>query len=86
MITWVVDGKLCDGGPNKGWPHGWQLFSPLLVNVIKRAERRKTQMSREKFGRIRSKLYFLRDEVDSLKLPKPTPRPRAEAGSRTKNR
>lgn len=64
----------------------FQLFSPLLVNVIKRAERRKTQMSREKFGRIRSKLYFLRDEVDSLKLPKPTPRPRAEAGSRTEKR
>ena len=65
----------------------FQLFSPLLLNVTTRAPRRKTQRSRENFGRIRSKLYFLRDEVDKLKLPKPTPRPRiVEAASKAKKK
>ena len=62
----------------------FQLFSPLLLNVIVRAPRRKTQRKREKFGRLRSKLYFLRDEVDKLNLPKPTPRPRKEAAPKAK--
>lgn len=65
----------------------FQLFSPMLLNIITRAPRRKTQRSREKFGRIRSKLYFLRDEVDKLKLPKPTPRPRrSDAESKAKKK
>jgi ribosomal protein L19 len=64
----------------------FQLFSPMLLNIITRAPRRKTQRSREKFGRIRSKLYFLRDEVDKLKLPKPTPRPRSDAASKAKKK
>ena len=62
----------------------FQLFSPLLLNVIVRAPRRKTQRKKEKFGRLRSKLYFLRDEVDKLNLPKPTPRPRKEAAPKAK--
>ena len=36
MITFFVDGKLCDGGHDngKGWENGWLLFSPTLADVM----------------------------------------------------
>ena len=36
MVSWLVDGHLCDGGPlhdPAGASAGWVLFSPLLGNV-----------------------------------------------------
>ena len=40
MITWVVDGKLCDGGPwgpavgaGGAWPHGFGMFDPRLADI-----------------------------------------------------
>ena len=34
MISFVVDGKLCDGGPDlAAWPNGHLLFDPLLGDV-----------------------------------------------------
>ena len=33
MILFAVDGKLCDGGPNDGWPKGWAFFPPALGDV-----------------------------------------------------
>ena len=34
MIAFVVDGKLCDGGPDLvAWPNGHLLFDPLLGDV-----------------------------------------------------
>ena len=40
MILWVVDGKLCDGGPwgaavgaGDAWPHGFGIFDPRLADI-----------------------------------------------------
>ena len=33
MISFSVDGKLCDGGPTPGWPNGHLLFDPRLGDV-----------------------------------------------------
>lgn len=33
MVSFIVDGKLCDGGPTPGWPNGHLLFDPRFGDV-----------------------------------------------------
>ena len=33
MLLFVVDGKVCDGGPTTGWPNGFKMFDTHLGDV-----------------------------------------------------
>ena len=73
MITFFVDGKLCDGGPNKGWPNVWLLFDPTLANVMTSTDVTVADDTTLDHARLYDRVLYVSDLVGNFNAGKPAP-------------